>query len=426
MNTKFKIFLVVLISLSGLKINAQTKQIKSGDYLYNHFQYYEALNKYLEAESLMEESDYELNRKIAHTYEKLNDYDNAAIWYEKIMGYKDLDYPDEILHYAKILCGIEQYEKAKLFFKKYYELIGLPEKYAFYESMCDWAILNKDNVKNIPITKTNLNIGGKSLGYTWYKEGLIFAKPFLSVYTEQTVYYDLAYAKKLEVGKFDNGVELQGNINQKYYESSPFITKDNKHLYFASNATTIEKYKDKQLKKQEVELSSKGVNVLKIYRAEWNGAQWINKVELPFNNKEYDCLYPALSDDGNTLYFVSNMPGGLGGFDIYKVVRDKAGNWSEPINLKEINTPFDEIAPFIDGNTLYFSSKGHKGFGGYDIFKTNINSIEINNLGKPFNSSRDDFAFILTPDKKTAFLSSNRESKNGNDVVFELSLSNIP
>ena len=145
--------------------------------------------------------------------------------------------------------------------------------------------------------------------------------------------------------------------------------------------------------------------------------------KLNINTKYVECS-PSLSPDGNTLYFVSDRPGGFGGKDIWSSERLSNGNWSEPVNLgSKVNTAEDEESPFMmaDGATLYFSSKGHNGIGGFDIFSTTQNDDGLwskpENLGSPVNTTGDDFYYITDTYGKCAFYSSDK-TKQGKENIY--------
>jgi outer membrane protein OmpA-like peptidoglycan-associated protein len=154
-----------------------------------------------------------------------------------------------------------------------------------------------------------------------------------------------------------------------------------------------------------------------------NGKYWGNVSELPFNSDNYSCGHPALSPDDTKLYFVSDMPGGFGGTDIY-VVEYREGQWSSPVNLgREINTEGNEMFPYMDefGN-LYFSSDGHEGLGGLDVFYVEMREAipisDIKNLGAPINSEKDDFGFITNGTRSSGYFSSNRKRGYGDDNLY--------
>jgi len=152
-------------------------------------------------------------------------------------------------------------------------------------------------------------------------------------------------------------------------------------------------------------------------------------------NSTYKESSVSITKDGNKLYFASERPGGSGGSDIYVCTRDSKGEWTRVKNLgTTINTEYDEDGPFIDydGKTLYFSSKGRKGMGGFDIFKSTLLDPERNewsepeNLGYPINTPDNDIYFVSTSDGKKAYYSSTREDGFGYDDIYEISVSDQP
>ncbi|MCK5700644.1 MAG: PD40 domain-containing protein, partial [Cyclobacteriaceae bacterium] len=160
-----------------------------------------------------------------------------------------------------------------------------------------------------------------------------------------------------------------------------------------------------------------------IFFAKKENEQWTEFAIFPFNSLDYSINHPAISEDGKTIYFVSDMPGGKGGTDIYSSNFIK-GKWTSPQNLgAEINTSQNDSHPFIKKNTLYFSSDGHPGFGGLDIFSVNLKDrpIEVLNFGFPINTHYDDFDLILDKTGIFGYLVSNRNNEdNTNDDIFEV------
>ena len=167
--------------------------------------------------------------------------------------------------------------------------------------------------------------------------------------------------------------------------------------------------------------SSDNVTKLKLYSAELRDGGWANVQELPFNSDEYSTGHPALSRDGQSLYFVSDRPGGRGGTDVY-VARFDNGTWSQPLNLgPQVNTRGDEMFPFVDENgLLYFASSGQPGsLGGLDIYVAALGgggTPQISHLEAPINSKADDFGLITDGSRATGYFSSNR--LNGDDDIY--------
>ena len=203
-------------------------------------------------------------------------------------------------------------------------------------------------------------------------------------------------------------------LNTKYHESTTAFTKDGSTVYFTRSNYLGRKYKK----------DTKGVNKLKIYKATISSdGQWTNIVELPFNSDEFSTAHPALNPDETKLYFASDREGSLGLSDIYEVAIKPDGSYGEPKNLgSSVNTEGRETFPFIstEGN-LYFSSDGHPGLGGLDVYAIKLNgSAKIFNVGEPINSSEDDFTFIIDDTTKEGYFASNREGGKGSDDIYKL------
>lgn len=207
---------------------------------------------------------------------------------------------------------------------------------------------------------------------------------------------------------------LKGEGNTRFHESNATFNKDKTKVYFTRNSF----YDDKKI------LSKTRIMKLSIYIADVDEkGKWHNIVPFPYNSEEYSNGHPTLSLDGKTMYFASDMPGTMGKTDIFKVDIKETGTFTLPENLGgNVNTPGKEMFPFIaaDG-TLYFSSDYHEGLGKLDIFKTDSDELElaaIQNIGEPFNTRRDDFAFVLNKNLREGFFSSNRPDGRGDDDIY--------
>jgi outer membrane protein OmpA-like peptidoglycan-associated protein len=209
-------------------------------------------------------------------------------------------------------------------------------------------------------------------------------------------------------------------LSPKFHEGPICFSSDKSKVYITKN----------NISKLRSAKSNSGILNIKLYIADLDSSgNWSNMRECSLNSNDYSIGHPTLSTDGKTMYFVSDMPGGFGGADLYMATVDSSGDLSNPINLgSSINTEGQEMFPWISPDGLfYFSSNGHIGLGGLDVFVTpiaedKINFSEIRNVGKPLNSQYDDFAITFKNDGKTGYFSSNRPGGKGNDDIYSLDL----
>jgi len=261
-------------------------------------------------------------------------------------------------------------------------------------------------------------------------------------------------------------VNLGEGINSKYREYFPAITADGKNIIFSRNLEGNEDFyisqKQGNIWGQAVPLSDKintskynegaqsispdgmylfftgcnrpdGLGRCDIYVSRKKGKDWSEPFNLgaPVNSKFWDSQ-PAISPDGNVLYFVSNRPGGQGGYDIWKSELGQDGLWQNPVNLgPEINTPYDEHTPFIhpDGKTLYFSSNGWPGFGNKDIFYCRMDRQgkwgQPVNFGYPINTYNEEMGLIVTPDGSEGLFSANISGGYGDMDIYRFKMPEV-
>ena len=212
-------------------------------------------------------------------------------------------------------------------------------------------------------------------------------------------------------GTFDAGTVMDKPFNQKYNNGAASITADNKHMYF-------------------VICENNQVEFCDLWYSDFTSGQWsaLRNMGSPVNSSEWDSQ-PTVSYDGRTLIFASTRGGGRGGSDLYMCIKREDGSWGPPVNLgPTINTAEHELTPFLhsDSQTLYFSSKGHKGVGGYDIFYSkkdeNGNWVRPMNLGYPINSEYDDLSFFVSLDGQTGYYSSDKLKGPGGLDIYSFPL----
>lgn len=414
---------IFFFSAAILSSTAQSTHFDKGEEFYRKRFYLEAIQEYQLA--LKEEvvfNKLKMTDRIANTYKLLFDYENAAIWYKKLLEFKDENPAENILYYAQTLMNLEKYQEAKAIFAQYAARLNQPAAAGKYANWCDWAISNAEYQQKFRVSLTTIETGSRSMGIAFYQNGLLFSQAQIQDFNTKTAFYDLAYTACTDTTHFAAAEILKGNIHHGFYEGTPFVTADGKTIYYSGNASQSTKYRDK--KTDKLQLSKNGVNILKIYSVDQANNEWNNARELNINNNQYDCVFPHLSKDGKTLYFASNKPGGLGGYDLYKSERNQQNQWSEPVNLgPNVNSEMDEMYPYVWNDSLFFSSKGREGYGGADIYVATLKNNAYQqavNLGKPFNSSKDDFSFIVKQENglRKGYFSSNREGSHGYDHIY--------
>ncbi|MFK5957706.1 MAG: OmpA family protein [Lutibacter sp.] len=214
--------------------------------------------------------------------------------------------------------------------------------------------------------------------------------------------------------------QFSSENNNKFFESDISFTPDRKIIYFTWNNFYNTLTRKDSAKWRTLQLMRASID---------DNFELSNITHLPFNSKEYSVRSPEISKDGSQLFFVSDMPNGYGKNDIYVVDIKNDTLYSTPKNLgKNINTNQDELYPFADrNNVLYFSSYGHKGKGRLDIFKSTFEKgiyNKVENLQSPFNSSYDDFAFVINDLKNTGYFTSNRKGGKGGVDIYAFKLKN--
>ncbi|WP_095075032.1 OmpA family protein [Tenacibaculum jejuense] len=362
------------------------------------------------------------------------DMENAYRVYDKLIStyYPNIN-PEYIFRYAHSLEGIGRYNEAKRWMKEFAKKTKKLDDRSEYYDQIDQTIEDVLNIQpQFVLHNLSINTEYSDFGPMYYKDKLVFSsavdssnyhtriyhwneQPFLNVYVGEL--------NAIE-SDIDNTEDFSSTINTRYHEAILTFTPDHKRVYFTRNNY------DGKLKRDK-----KGTNHLKLYSAdlvknEEDEEEWRNIKELPFNSDEYSVGHPTLSSDGKLLYFVSDMPGSIGGTDIFvvDVFEDEENDsisstrYSKPRNLGEkINTAGREMFPFITDRALYFASDGHLGLGGLDVYESKINDKTFNNpknLGSPLNSKLDDFSFIIKEDLNRGFVSSNRTTGKGDDDIY--------
>ena len=416
--------ILLLIAVSTTIVSAQNSKTKKADNLYDRLAYTDAAQAYQKVLKRGTTDVYVFER-LANCYYFINDTKKAEMYYKRVAKSKDAN-PEAIYNYAQTLKANGKFSDYNTWMKNFAKLSPNDTRVKEFmknpnyipKIMDDMARYTATNMEDI--NSEYADFGGIVYGkdfyfasgrntsrktYQWNEE------PYLEIYKATNV-----------GGTMKNAELLNGDVNTKYHESNAVISADGKRMYFDRNDYFEGDY-DK---------SASGINQINLYYAEnIDGKGWSGVVSAPFNNNEYSTGHPALSQDGNTLYFVSDMPGGKGGSDIYMVAINSDGSLGTPERLGDnINTEGKELFPYIDSNgTLYFSSNGHMGIGGLDVFYAEAQGDGfdvVNNLGKGVNSSADDFAYKYDPTSQSGYVSSNREGGMGSDDIYMVEAVEVP
>lgn len=277
----------------------------------------------------------------------------------------------------------------------------------------DQAVQSAQNVKLQ--NATGINTTEREFSPMFFQNGIVF----LSSRNKQgpldeelgETFFDV-YFSELD----PNGMPLKPRpfsveINSQVHEGPLSFNQKGTHVYFTRSAASPRMSKS----------NGKIRTYLQIFEANKGEFDWENVHPMPFNGN-YSCMHPSLSIDGTKLFFTSTMPGGYGGTDIYFVEKQE-DKWSKPVNMgPEINTEKNEAFPFFhESGILFFTSDGHAGYGGIDLFKIDLSGQtwgKIINIGKPFNSEKDDLGFVINAQGSRGYFSSNRDGGSGKDDVY--------
>jgi outer membrane protein OmpA-like peptidoglycan-associated protein len=406
-----KIKLILFFILVSTSLLAQNRDTKVADQLFDRFEYVQAVQEYLTLVE-KERADGYVNKQLGDCYYNMYNTKEAEKWYaQAITSNQDAE---TYYRYAQMLKSNSKYELANVQMKIFAAKSPKDQRAIEFSKNPDYLPKLIDKEKLFDVTVLDINSDKSDFGAVLYNDVVYFAsarneseknygwndEPFLDLY--QAAYNaDGTYSKPTPIAA----------LNSKFHEGPLTMSKDGNTIYFSSesfNEKLFEKDKSKKLKYGQVGL----------FKAVKANGEWSDITPLPFNSKSYSTSNPRMNSDDNMLYFSSNMPGSIGGYDIWKVKINNNGSYGKPENLGDkINTPGDEGFPFItNDNILYFASNGLTGFGGLDIFSADLNKNTLPiNIGKPVNTEKDDFAFTFNKEKNSGYLSSNR---SGDDNIY--------
>ncbi len=413
---KTSIFLLGCLSVLPTLTFAQLtyREEKANEY-FNKQAYPQAIEQYRYVVDKEDKGNYGSLRNLALSYMYTHDYVNAQKYMGRVMKNENKK-PEDVYNYISILKSNKKYEEAE----KYISVYNQMDK---NDSRIKRHIQNPNIIKEILEDKDRFNVTAiadnsekADFGPAYFKDKIMFSssrvtRPVRKVHDRDALpYLNLFVADRSSTdGDLREAKLFDKEVHTDYHEGPVVFDHKTNKLYYTRNNNLEEK---------------KGVKKLEIMVADINQENEVtNTYPFQYNEASYSVGHPALSPDGNTLYFVSDKPGGKGGTDIYKCTKDGEA-WTAPENLGEnINTEGDEMFPFVDSlGDMFIASDGHPGIGGLDIFYVRNADAEPINLGASLNSNLDDFGFIVDRSGKNGYFSSNRVGGKGNDDIYKFKL----
>ena len=414
----------VIFTIIALSSTFLFSQEKVADKFFDNFAYLKAAELYQEAVDKGEDNVHVLTR-LGDCYYNNSDSEQAAVWYAKALEKNKDVSPEHIYKYIQTQRSLGKYEEADKWLVKFKEIQNNDSRVKNVKENNLHLYEKLASTQGIYVEVNNLSINSNysDFGSVVHDSTIYFAssrntekdiykwndEPFLDLYQGQITTKD----GKKEISDVKK-LEFEGVHRDNLHYADAALTKDGNTMYFSRMNVG---------KRNRAKTDKEGTVQLKIYKATLEDSIWSNIQELTINSDDYSTYHPALSPDNKTLYFTSDREGGLGQTDLYKVDLSDSGSLGEVKNLgPEINTEGREGYAFVaKDSTLYFSSDGFLNLGLLDIFKSNIikdENAKAENLGAPYNSGYDDFAFSIDSETNVGYFSSNRLDGNGSDDIY--------
>lgn len=388
---------------ANLLAQGKTKKLEEAQEVFEGFGYDQAIKKY-ESIDISEIDDL---RKLAISYWRTNRLNEAEEVFSAIVRSPG-HISEDLYSYAAILRENRKYEISEKWMQKFVEENPTDSRgQDFFDHLSEFGKIVEDRGKQ-KVVRLKINSEEQDFGGAFYNGQLVFSssgqhsEAVLRKWNGNGKGFLKVCAGDIQPdGDLLNIREFEGKLSRRFHDGPVAFNSTGDLMVITRNAERSNNKKG-QLKLQMV--VSKKVN-----------GKWQKPTPLPYNSLDYSCGLASISGDDKWLYFVSNMPGGFGGTDIYRAPILEDGSFGKHENLGEkINTEGDEMFPFFHTNhqILFYASDGKLGLGGLDIFVAEVNSDQsigkVFNPGKPINSNRDDFGLVIDTDQKRGYLSSNR------------------
>lgn len=414
-------FIIILITVTPLEVSAQKRKTERAYETFNAGEYFEAIDQFKDAYSKTKKTDKntrtELVFMIAESYRHINDPKNAETWY-KLAVKSSTSKPDAQYWLAESMKKNGKHQAAIDEFKKYKQIAPSDSRADQQIRACELALewtrnpeaYKVEDIKDINSRESDFSpaYGRDDFSLIYFTSSRDDAAGSKTHGATGQSYTDIFESRIDKKSKWSTPVPVEV-INSEFEDGTPSFSSDFREMYF----TRCEAGKRER----------KGCVIMHSSRT---GDTWSEAENSGILADSLVAAHPALSPDGTTLYFVSDIPGGSGRKDIWMTTNSGGDKWSKPVNLgPDINTPGDELFPYVrsDG-TLYFASDGLIGMGGLDIFKAVLQpdgSWIVQNMKPPINSFADDFGITFENENERGIFSSTRKGK-GNDDLYSFEL----